>query len=345
MTKEKRPIPGALRPIVAAIDRASAIPLSVQLRGALEFGIATGELTPGTQLPSVRDMARIFGLSPVTVSGVYVGLRESGLIDSRVGAGSFVAGGRTDAATAPEFQPHRDLHLRIAELIRLGAELGLTPADLAARVAGGKGVSRRGLRIVIVSHFRTVTESYAAALRMHLPACDTVAAATFEDLRSDGPGSADLLVTPRNFVTDVTRDAAGVPVVGMTFIPDEGTRVALASLAPDARVCAVSYFPQFLPLMKAGITRFAPHLPAPNILVRDDPDLPAALGAAEVVILASGADYLRAALRSGQRAFEYLHTPDPRAIRDEFLPALEALRAELQAYPREIDESIRRKLV
>ncbi|MDP2085043.1 MAG: GntR family transcriptional regulator [Gemmobacter sp.] len=344
MTKDDRPIPDALQPIVAAVDRASPIPVSVQLRGALEFGIAAGELPPGTQLPSVRDMARLFGLSPVTVSGVYVALREAGLIDSRVGSGSFVADGQ---GSAPQLQPHRDLQRRIAELIRLGGELGLTPHELAARVAGGGRLagSRRGLRVLVVSNFHGPTETYAEVLRAYVAPGDTVLAGTFQELRDVGPAGADLIVTPRNFVADVLRDAQGLPVVGLTFIPTEGTRVALASLEPDARVVAVSYFPHFLPLMKAGITRFAPHVADPHVLVRDDPALTQELSGADVVIYASGADYIAAGLRPGQRAFEYLHTPDPRAIREDFEPALEARRADLQSFPRDTDEHQRRKLV
>lgn len=344
MSKERRPIPDALRPIVAAVDRASPIPVSIQLRGALEFGIATGELSPGTQLPSVRDMARLFGLSPVTVSNAYGALREAGLIDSRVGSGSFVANGQ---AAAPRLQPHRDLHQKIAELVRLGAELGLTPAELALRIAGGNAArsSRRGVRVLVVSNFRGPTETYAEVLRAHVAPGDSVVAGTFHELCDFGPAGADLIVTPRNFVADVVRDAQGVPVIGLTFIPTEGTRVALASLEPDARVCAVSYFPHFLPLMKAGITRFAPHVADPHVLVRDDPALAAELAAADVVIYASGADYIAAGLRPGQHAFEYLHTPDPRGIREDFEPALDARRTELQGYPREIDEHQRRKLV
>ncbi|MDO9526350.1 MAG: GntR family transcriptional regulator [Gemmobacter sp.] len=342
MTKEKRSFPDPLRPIVAAIDRTSAIPLSVQLRGALEFGIASSELPPGTLLPSVREMARFFGLSPVTVSSVYVGLREAGLIDSRVGSGSYVSNNR---AAAPKFQPHRDLQARIAELIRLGADLGLTPADLAARVAGGSNAARRGLRVLVVSHFSGPTESYADALRRHVGPSDVVSACTFDDLRAKGVEGWDLIVTPRNFVAEVTRLHPAAPIAGMTFIPTEGTRVSLATLHPDARVCAVSYFPHFLPLMRAGITRFAPHLADLRIHVRDDADLAGELAASEVLIYASGVDYLMADLRPDQRGFEYLHTPDPRAIRDDFLPALEARRAELNVYPREIDENIRCKLV
>ena len=47
--------------IVVAIDPASSVPASIQLRGALEFGIASGELGAGQRLPSVRALAKRVG--------------------------------------------------------------------------------------------------------------------------------------------------------------------------------------------------------------------------------------------------------------------------------------------
>ena len=46
---------------------------------------------PGTQLPSVRELAEAGGIAPMTVSGVYKDLRDSGLIVTQPGAGTFVA--------------------------------------------------------------------------------------------------------------------------------------------------------------------------------------------------------------------------------------------------------------
>ncbi|MGY6411131.1 MAG: GntR family transcriptional regulator [Alkalilacustris sp.] len=322
--------PDPVRPMLAAIDRGLGVPMSVQLRGALEFGIALGRLAPGLRLPSVREMARHLAVSPVTVAAVYRDLREAGLIESRVGAGSFVAGVAGQGGLA---ERHRLLQAQIDELVRLGDELGLGPADLAARVAcSGAQVphTEAGLRVLVVSHFPRATEAYAAALRAHVGARDSVAAATFEELRAGRAVQADLAVTPRNLMAEAGALCPGVPLVGMTFIPDEATRVALAGLAPEARVLAVSYFAHFLPAMRAGLQRFAPHLAGVRAMLRDDPGLGAALAAADVLVCASGTDDLAARLGPGQRAIDYLHTPDPRAIREAFLPALAALRPQLQ---------------
>jgi GntR family transcriptional regulator len=344
MSRPRPPLDAALRPIVSAIDRSSPIPVSVQLRGALEFGIATAELPEGMRLPSVRALARMFGLSPVTVAGVYATLRDAGLIESRVGAGSFVAPGRIDMA--PELGKHRELQARIAELIHIGSELGLSPAELGARVASGVGSpASHGLRIAVLSHFTGATESYARALEAHAGASDSVFAATFEALKAQAGLDADLIVTPRNLVSDAASACPDLPVVGLTFIPDEATRVGLAALPPEARVLAVSYFPHFLPLMKAGLQRFAAHVLEMQVLVRDDPELDAALTSADVLIYASGAHYLIDSLSAGQTALEYLHTPDPRSVRDDFLPALNARRAELMTQRGESDAHKRLQLV
>src|SRR3982751_781893 len=86
--------------IAAAFDITLPVPLRVQLRGLIEYGIACGELAPGTRLPSVREFAEAGGIAPMTVSGVYKDLRFAGLIVTRPGAGTFVAQPAGDPAQA-----------------------------------------------------------------------------------------------------------------------------------------------------------------------------------------------------------------------------------------------------
>ena len=80
-----------LSDLSAALDRSLPIPLGVQLRGLIEYGIACGELPPGTRLPSVRELAGAGGLAPMTVATVYKEMQENGLIAARAGSGTFVA--------------------------------------------------------------------------------------------------------------------------------------------------------------------------------------------------------------------------------------------------------------
>ena len=70
-------------PIRLTLDRSLPVPLGLQLRGLVEYGIACGEFRPGDRLPSVRDLAEEVGVAPMTVSQVYRDLKAAGLIEGR----------------------------------------------------------------------------------------------------------------------------------------------------------------------------------------------------------------------------------------------------------------------
>src|SRR3954469_10755093 len=72
------------------VDRDLPVPLGVQLRGLLEYGIACGELATGERLPSVRDLAEEIGVAPMTVSQAYRDLKRVGLIETEAGSAPFV---------------------------------------------------------------------------------------------------------------------------------------------------------------------------------------------------------------------------------------------------------------
>ncbi|RXZ42231.1 PLP-dependent aminotransferase family protein [Crenobacter cavernae] len=72
------------------LDRASPVPLTEQIVAALSDDIAAGRLTAGTRLPSIRQFADKFDVSPYTVINAYDRLVALGRIASRQGAGFFV---------------------------------------------------------------------------------------------------------------------------------------------------------------------------------------------------------------------------------------------------------------
>lgn len=311
--------------IARAIDRASSVPVAVQLRGALEYGIGTGEIAVGARLPSVRNLAQMLGLSPVTVSNVYAALQTAGHIEGRIGSGTFVAESR--ALNRPGPDQLRALEARITELVRLGAAIGLTPAELAFRITGTPTAPRRGMRLLMLGKFHDATEFYAQEIRPHLAEGDTILARTIQQLSTLSRPEVDLVVAPRTSRAEAEALFPGTPVVGITLIPNEATRVALAGIPPEAQVAVVSYFPDFMTIMKTGIMRFAPHVTQMTAMVRDDPGLPGVLDRADVLIHSTGADYLRDKFAPARIAIEYRHTPDMNSIRSELLPAIEARRA------------------
>jgi GntR family transcriptional regulator len=69
-------------------------PISRQIVDGVRMKIATGELVPGLQLPSVRGLAQQLGINPNTVAKAYAELANDGWLESRQGLGLFVAAPR-----------------------------------------------------------------------------------------------------------------------------------------------------------------------------------------------------------------------------------------------------------
>jgi GntR family transcriptional repressor for pyruvate dehydrogenase complex len=65
--------------------------LSEEVCLALEGTIARGELQPGEQLPAEKVLARTFGVSRAVVREAVARLRADGRVETRQGAGAFVA--------------------------------------------------------------------------------------------------------------------------------------------------------------------------------------------------------------------------------------------------------------
>lgn len=303
-------------PIRLTLDRSLPVPLGLQLRGLLEYGIACGEFRPGDRLPSVRDLAGEAGVAPMTVSQVYRDLKEAGLIEGRAGSGTFVA--RRDPADG---SGDRILafHRRADALVGEGLALGLRGGDIAGLVAARLSARQsrgRARTVVLVGIFPAATAAYARAASEALGAAATVGSVTIDALRRDAAarraaGAADLVLAMAHRRRDVQSLLPQTRVVAVSFIPSEATRVALASLDPRARVLAVSRFPEFLPLMRPGIQRFAPHVAAVDAALLDDADLAARLAGHDVAVYATGAEAVLDRLPRGLAAIEYRHSPDP----------------------------------
>ena len=72
------------------IDPRSPVPLYAQISAELRAAIATGELTAGVPLPSVRQLSSQLRVNPATVVQAYRELETEGLVSTRHGAGTFV---------------------------------------------------------------------------------------------------------------------------------------------------------------------------------------------------------------------------------------------------------------
>jgi len=118
------------------VDRASHVPLGVQLVERIRTAVAGGRLDQGDRLPSVRELAESAGVNVNTVRAAYARLEAEGLVRSEHGRGTFVAGASGGAGTARGALSRRDLREQIAALEATLARLPpppLRPADDARR--------------------------------------------------------------------------------------------------------------------------------------------------------------------------------------------------------------------
>jgi GntR family transcriptional regulator len=108
-----------------SVDHSSEIPVGVQLRWRLRALVLAGELRPGEELPSVRQLASWAGVNPNTVRGVYDDLGHEGLIKSRQGKGTYVDEG---------VESHPGLESIALEAVGRAREAGVDAGDFAIAV-------------------------------------------------------------------------------------------------------------------------------------------------------------------------------------------------------------------
>jgi GntR family transcriptional regulator len=73
------------------LDNASGVPVYRQLIDQVQAGIATGVLSAGYQIPTVRQVAVDLAINPNTVMRAYRELEIRGVLDTQQGTGTFIA--------------------------------------------------------------------------------------------------------------------------------------------------------------------------------------------------------------------------------------------------------------
>jgi GntR family transcriptional regulator len=92
------------------IDQTDRTPVYAQLERGIRSAMASGRLSVGDQLPTVRQLAVELRINANTVAKVYAFLERAGVLETRRGVGTFVA----SRAAGPQEET-----LRRSELNRL----------------------------------------------------------------------------------------------------------------------------------------------------------------------------------------------------------------------------------
>lgn len=102
-------------------------PLYRQITAQLRELILSGQLAPGSALPSIRSLAQHLSCSVITTRRVYQELEQEGLLHTRQGLGTFVA----------EIEPEQRKNVRwetvykaFREAVETGQRVDSTPEEL-----------------------------------------------------------------------------------------------------------------------------------------------------------------------------------------------------------------------
>jgi GntR family transcriptional regulator len=127
------------------------IPLHHQVFLVLQDGIAERRYAPDEALPGEEELARLFGVSRVTIRAAMETLDALGLVERRQGVGTFA---RELSGPEPLTIPMMDLLTRSREIVRTTiahvVEFGFEPAPRHVRVhfhAGPDDLFQRAVRI------------------------------------------------------------------------------------------------------------------------------------------------------------------------------------------------------
>ncbi len=71
--------------MLLTIDESDNRPLYLQITSQIKEQVSNGSLLPGTELPSVRELAESLGINMHTVRSAYLKLRDNGIIRLRLG--------------------------------------------------------------------------------------------------------------------------------------------------------------------------------------------------------------------------------------------------------------------
>src|SRR5579862_1317370 len=134
------------------LDEASSVPIYLQLAEQLKYLISTGELQPGSRLPSARHLSGNLNVNRNTVLKAYAVLAQRGYVEARRGAGTVVSSDLGAGAESDRTRLDPALVASLDALVSEARRLGIESNELAALVSSHARIHNksRDLRIAFV---------------------------------------------------------------------------------------------------------------------------------------------------------------------------------------------------
>jgi len=313
------------------IDKSLPVSISVQIEGAVEFGIMAGTYRENNQLPTVRALSSELGVAPMTVTKAYKSLKAKGLLESVTGRGTFVVRDPMELKHQNRLEILRREFLALLEKARA---LEVDPALFIGMFNQRETptVTPAPLRFLMVGNSRRINKSYIRRIRDFLgrePRFDNMDFAQFNLLSEKKAQDYHLILTiPHCMARIRMKVGEEVPVMAPYLIPSEETRENLAALPTGTTVGAISHFASFVPAMAEGIRRFAPQAGTIRMELANSPKLQELADSTDVLIYSTSCLKTAEALTGVRLVFEYAHTPETRYLREILVPAVQHIQKE-----------------
>lgn len=105
------------------LNHQSGLPVYRQIQQQIRERIASGQLLPDEQMPSVRDLSSQLHVNPLTIAKVYQMLERDGLVEFRRGLGTFVS---PRAKVLSQKEQNKLIQPALDQVVREARHLGLT---------------------------------------------------------------------------------------------------------------------------------------------------------------------------------------------------------------------------
>ena len=109
------------------LDPKAGIPFYRQIIDQIKYGIASGNLKVGEQLPTVRGLAVELKVNLNTVSKAYKELEIQNILETQLGTGTFI--GTTEIKISKKEQQQK-LHSICREFLTIASSYGFSTTDL-----------------------------------------------------------------------------------------------------------------------------------------------------------------------------------------------------------------------
>src|SRR6185312_9940165 len=139
-----------------------------QVAGQVTDLVARGEFKPGDRLPPERDLAKLLGVSRPTVREAMIALEMAGLVEVRVGAGTFVTDKAKQNGTENNGRLFEGAGSSPFELIAARRTIEPEVAALAARLATKDEIAAIAETVAMIAAAQDTPSHRAADHQFHV---------------------------------------------------------------------------------------------------------------------------------------------------------------------------------